>query len=272
MKRFKLILKYFSENKQIMNNLSDHDREAFWRDGFFILRNFVDIEKCVELRNIAEEHLFDRRGPIEYEVDLQYPGSPRDVDAEGGATSRRLLQAFARHKKFRYWAQAEQVVAILSKLFDSAEISLTQSHHNCVMTKQPGYSSDTGWHQDNRYWSFCEENLITVWLALGAEEIQNGCLHVIKGSHRQRFHQDSFDEAQFLRTDLAENRRLVDKSMPVELAVGDVLFFHSRLLHAAGRNLEDKPKLSLVFTYHTKKNRPIENSRSARFPEICLIK
>ena len=37
------------------------------------------------------------------------------------------------------------------------------------MTKAKTYSSATLWHQDNRYWSFEEENLISVWLALGDE-------------------------------------------------------------------------------------------------------
>ena len=138
------------------------------------------------------------------------------------------------------------------------------------MTKQPGYSSETMWHQDNRYWSFDEENLISVWLALGDEDIQNGCLQVIKGSHREEIDPDRFDAAQFLRTNLASNRKLIDQSIPLELSLGDALFFHSRLLHAAGKNLTGKTKLSIVFTYHEKNNRPVLNSRSARFPDITI--
>jgi len=258
------------KNNLIMVNFLEHDREAFWRDGYFILRDFVQEKQCIELRDIAKQHLMSQLAPVEYEVDVQYPGSPKNRDAEGGSTPRRLLQAFSRHKKFRYWAQSEQLVSVLAKLFGSADISLSQCHHNCIMTKQPGYSSETMWHQDNRYWSFDEENLISVWLALGDEDIQNGCLQVIKGSHREEIDPDRFDAAQFLRTNLASNRKLIDQSIPLELSLGDALFFHSRLLHAAGKNLTGKTKLSIVFTYHEKNNRPVLNSRSARFPDITI--
>ena len=138
------------------------------------------------------------------------------------------------------------------------------------MTKHPGYSSATLWHQDNRYWSFDEQNLISVWIALADETPANGCLRVIPGSHVLDIEPGRFDAALFLRTDLEENKSLLQDAKPVELKRGDVLFFHSRLFHAAGRNLTDEVKLSVVFTYHESANRPIENTRSARFPSIRL--
>ena len=58
--------------------------------------------------------------------------------------------------------------------------------------------------------------------------------------------------------------------MTLELAVGDVLLFSSRLFHAAGRNDTDAVKLSLVFTYHAPDNRPIPGTRSAQYPSIAL--
>ena len=51
---------------------------------------------------------------------------------------------------------------------------------------------------------------------------------------------------------------------------GDVLFFHSRLFHAAGRNLSEETKFSLVFTYHEAGNRPITGTRSSRFPSVMV--
>ena len=250
--------------------LSEFDSAAFWRDGFLIRRGLADPEACESLLAIAKNHLAGQLAPIEYEVDLKYPGAPENSCAEGATTARRLLQAFSRHDDFRNWAQAEQVLLTISSFFESSEISLSQCHHNCVMTKQPGYSSVTRWHQDNRYWSFDEENLISVWLALGKEDISNGCLRVIPGSHSLELSAGRFDAAQFLRGDIIANKKLVTEAVPVELGFGDVLFFHSRLLHAAGRNLTDETKFSLVYTYHLTSNRSISNTRSARFPDVVL--
>jgi len=49
-----------------------------------------------------------------------------------------------------------------------------------------------------------------------------------------------------------------------------MLFFHSKLFHAAGRNLTDTIKYSVVFTYHDVDNHPIASTRSARFPSIKI--
>ncbi len=253
------------------SSLNDIDAAAFERDGYIVVRNMVAEKRCGELRNIASDHLKQLIAPIEFEVDVSYPGAPLDANSPGADTSRRLLQTFARDEAFRLWALDPEVKRILSGLLQTDEdLSVSQCHHNCIMTKAPGFSSVTLWHQDNRYWAFDYENLVSVWLALGEEGKVNGCLRVIPGSHKLGLDSGRFDSAMFLRPDLAENKLLIQQGRTVELGPGDVLFFHSRLFHAAGRNLSDETKLSVVFTYHQTSNKPIRNTRSARFPSIIL--
>ena len=138
------------------------------------------------------------------------------------------------------------------------------------MTKHPGYSSATLWHQDVRYWSFDRPDLVSLWLALGTETADNGALMVIPGSHRLDLDRGRLDRDLFLRPDLAENRALIEQAITLELTAGDVLLFSSRLFHAAGRNDTDAVKLSLVFTYHAADNHPIPGTRSAQYPSIML--
>ena len=138
------------------------------------------------------------------------------------------------------------------------------------MTKQPDYSSVTGWHQDVRYWSFERPELVSVWLALGDETLENGALSVIPGSHRIDLAPGQFDQPLFLREDIAENQLLLARRVPVTLQAGDVLFFHCRTLHAAGANRTQATKFSLVFTYHAADNRPLGGSRSASLPSIAI--
>jgi phytanoyl-CoA hydroxylase len=152
----------------------------------------------------------------------------------------------------------------------SERILLSQCHHNCVMTKSPGFSSVTLWHQDVRYWAFERPELVSVWLALGAETAENGALRVIPGTHREMLPADRYDDALFLRHDLPENQALIARARTVELEQGDVLIFHSRAFHAAGRNQTDRVKLSGVFTYHTADNHPLPHTRSACYASIEL--
>lgn len=255
-------------------NTSSHSFTAeqvaqFSRDGYQIVRGLVPADACARMRASAERDLAAAVPPIEYEADTQYPGAPQSLEAPGGRTVRRLLQAYARDAGFREWATAASIITRLKQLL-GPQIALSQAHHNCVMTKDPAYSSLTSWHRDIRYWAFERPELVSVWLALGEERRDNGCLLLLPGSHAMEFDASRLDEAQFLRNDVAENAALLQTQIYAELNPGDVLFFHCRLFHAAGHNRAAQTKFSAVFTYHTAGNPPLPGTRSAAMPEIPL--
>jgi phytanoyl-CoA hydroxylase len=138
------------------------------------------------------------------------------------------------------------------------------------MTKHPRYGSLTNWHRDSRYWSFDQENLVSVWIALGEESNANGGLWFVPGSHRMVFDPEKFDQAKFFRSDLAQNNEIIETALSPTLAAGDAVFFHSNTLHSANQNLTDRVKFSLVYTYHGRSNPPKPGTRSASKPEVAL--
>ncbi len=245
------------------------DVARFERDGFVVVRELAAPALCEAMHTLVQRHLTGALAPVEYEADTGYPGAPATRDAPGGRTVRRLLQAYARDPLFGEWAVSESLGGRLRQLLGPA-VALSQAHHNCVMTKSPAFSSVTGWHQDIRYWSFQRPELVSVWLALGPERPENGGLLLVPGSHRIDFRREQFDEARFFRTDLEENRTLLDGQTSADLDRGDVLFFHARLLHAAGPNQTSLTKLAAVFTYHAADNTPLAGTRSASLPDILL--
>ena len=241
--------------------------QRFARDGYLVLRGALDAEQCGALKNVILDALNPLIGPAEFEADVGYPGAPAERDQQGGHTPRRLLHAVSRDRQFLAAASQPQVVAYLKTLLGGSVV-LSQCHHNCVMTKHPGYSSATLWHQDIRYWSFDEPELVSAWFALGEEQRHNGALRVIPGSHLIELDRGRLDRDLFLRPELEENRTLIRSAETVTLAPGDVLLFHCRTYHAAGKNLSDQVKLSPVFTYHHRDNQPIPGTRSASYPGI----
>ena len=251
------------------SGFSAADIERFVRDGYVVVRRLAPEELRARMLEVARSDLAEAVPPLEYEADVKYPGAPASHEAAGGRTVRRLLQATARDPLFHQWATSTVLAARLRQLLGD-HVELSQAHHNCVMTKDPRYSSVTSWHRDIRYWAFDRPELVSVWLALGAERRENGCLLVLPGSHRMEFLPEQLDAAQFLRTDVEANRALLQRETPVELDAGDVLFFHSRLFHAAGSNTTGETKFSVVHTYHAADNRPISGTRSAALPDIPL--
>jgi phytanoyl-CoA hydroxylase len=251
-------------------NLSATETADFARDGFLIRRQLIDMSLLNEIRNQTKQHLLQRLPPFELEATLGYPKAPKSVSATGGDTIRRLLLAYTRDSAYREWAKNRVVKAILQQLFDSEAVYLVQSHHNCVMTKQPEYSSKTMWHRDIRYWQFANDELINSWLAMGTENNENGCLKVIPGSHRWNTDADMVDEELFLKVDHPDAKPWLDQAVDVELQAGDVLFFHAALFHAANHNVTDQPKFSLVYSYHGADNHPLTDSKSTRYEEVLL--
>jgi phytanoyl-CoA hydroxylase len=219
--------------------------------------------------DVTRDHLRRLVSPIEFEADLNYPGAPASRTAAGGRTVRRLKQALSRDFVFIEWVMQPAVSVRLRQLLGET-VYCPLAHHNCIMTKAPEFSSETGWHQDLRYWSFPRPELVNVWLALGDERPENGCLKVIPGTHRMTFDRSRFDDDLFLRPDLEENAALMATARHVELAAGDVLFFHSRTFHAASRNHTDETKYSVVFTFRGADNPPRPGTRSAAYPELLL--
>jgi phytanoyl-CoA hydroxylase len=247
--------------------LTPQEVEEFWRHGFLVVRAVADSSRLIRLREAVRRQLPAHIDPAEYEADLQYPGAPTARNAPGGRTTRRLLRAYSRDDAFRDWSTAREVVDPVRQLLGE-RVLLSQAHHNCIMTKQPEYSSRTGWHQDVRYWSFERGELISVWLALGPESADNGGLSFLPGTHRVDIAPDRFDDAKFLRTESSENQALIATRATPTLEAGDMILFHCRTFHAAGTNRTDTPKWSLVYTYHAADDHPAPGTRSASLPSI----
>lgn len=254
----------------LSDRLTGDEVRFFEEKGYLIVRRLLDEQTRRRMLDRTQQDLRNLVEPIEFEAELQYPGAPDSFESEGGKTARRLKAAHERDPVFLEFLRRPPVRNRLAQLLGQPVVMPT-AHHNCIMTKQPRFSSDTGWHQDIRYWRFQQTDLVTLWLALGAEHSENGCLKVIPGSHLLAYSRERFDDELFLRTDLPENQQLISKSEYVELSSGDVLLFHCRLFHSATRNFSDQPKFSAVFTFHGPDNQPVPDTRSSAMPEIGLF-
>jgi phytanoyl-CoA hydroxylase len=237
--------------------------------GYVVISRFVPADVLVRLNETARAQLAARADPLEFEADLQYPGAPKSRMADGGTTVRRLLDAYNRDPVFAQCGASAAVRDWMEAYFGE-RVLMSRAHHNCVMTKHPLYGSLTGWHRDIRYWSFDREDLVSAWFALGNEDIDNGALWFVPGSHRMAFDGDRYDAAKFFRSDRADNAGIISTGESPRLAPGDAVFFHCKTLHSAGQNRSNAVKFSLVYSYHGRSNSPTAGTRSSSKPEIPL--
>ena len=257
--------------------LTEQEIEAFDEQGFLVLRNFLATEQCSAILDVALAHLKHKIEPIESEIDYdvkskEYRTHVSDyssLEAKEVSTVRRLRQVYDRDILFKEWMENEKIRPILKQLLKD-EVMLTTAHHNSIMTKMPVSSKETSWHQDRRYWSYSDDNLISVWLALGEENSEKGVLEFIPKSHKIHFSQEQFDEKEYLSLSYAKNLSLIERKKSFSLNKGDIVLFHCKLLHRANKNSTSTPKISFVYTVKGKRTEVLKGSRSAQYREILL--
>ena len=234
--------------------LTKEQVQSFHTNGFILLKQFADPELCDEIKELAGNHLYEMVEPIESEEEYQQRRS-------GTKTTRRLRQVYDREPLFKAWMRNHDIRPILEQLLGETPVLLL-AHHNSIMTKLPHVSTVTTWHQDIRYWHFENDNLLSVWLSLGNEYLENGLLEFIPGSHKMKFRADQFDGNAGFRDDLPENKTIIANRVHYELNKGDVVLFHAKTLHYANKNVSDEPKISFVYSLRGISNKPISGTRS----------
>lgn len=254
--------------------LSGEEIEQFNCNGFLVLKNFLEPNICDEIYQKAKYHLDNKIEP--FESDSEYHNSSKlvrenstnynsNIDTD---SIRRLRQVYTRELVFKNWMENKKIRPILQQLLDD-QVVVTTAHHNSIMTKLPYVSTETNWHQDRRYWQYSDNNLVSIWLALDAECSENGLLEFIPNSHNVEFDENYFDNKEYF-IDISQNKKWITSKVSTNLCKGDVVIFHSLLLHRANRNITNTPKISFVYTVKGSNTKAISGSRSAMFPEVSL--
>ena len=235
-------------------NLTHNQKKEFHENGFLVLKRFAQKNICDDILKQAQKELDEKIAP--YETEQEYYN-----EVESSVTIRRLRQVYQRNDLFKAWMENQEILPILEDLLQD-KVVLTLAHHNSIMTKQAKISTVTFWHQDRRYWNFKNDDLISVWLCLDDEYLENGLLEFIPGSHKLNFEKDQFDKNSNFLDNHVKNKELIKKRVHQNLFKGDVVLFHCKTLHHASKNMSKKNKISFVYTVKALSNDAIKNTRS----------
>ena len=134
------------------------------------------------------------------------------------------------------------------------------------------------WHQDKSYWPDANSNpVITVWLSFVDVTTENGCLHVIPRTQRQKvlsYHADTYSSTGYTELDDKHARLLADgraTALPVKAGTG--ILFNDRLVHCSTPNNSDHVRWSVDLRYQPTDQDPMPQhgvgflARSRAHPE-----
>lgn len=144
------------------------------------------------------------------------------------------LKAISHHAK---------LLAVAKKLIGDKEPEMFQ---DMALVKPPRLGREKPWHQDHAYFDYpLGTPVLGVWIALDAATIENGCMQLLPGRHREG------PITHFQRRDwqICDNVIMGTKSVAAPLPPGGLLLFDGLLPHGTPHNSSANRRRALQFHY-----------------------
>ena len=235
--------------------------QTYHRDGYLFIKGFFDKTEIEKLYETALQDDAMRKNAL-------------DLNDQTGKKTKLSLWFTPGNDVFGYMTRSQRVIKSIAPLLDS-DASVCHFHSK-LMQKEPRVGGAWEWHQDYGYWYknqfMFPDQLISVMVALTEANKQNGCLQIIKGSHKLgRVNHGFAGEQVGADMTMVENAL---KTMPLiycELEPGDALIFHSNLLHRSEANLSDRPRLSIISCYCSQSNLAYNETSTAWKVPVSIV-
>ena len=198
-----------------------------------------------------------------------------DFSDTSGKHTRLTLWFTPGNDSFGLMSRSERLVYGVQQLLDGEDGSVCHFHSK-VMQKEPYTGGAWEWHQDYGYWYkngfLYPEAMISVMVALTEANKQNGCLQVLKGSHKmQRFEHSFVGEQQGADLDFVKEAEKRCELVYAELQPGDVLFFHSNILHRSDANRSEHARWSVISAYNLSYNKPFREKHMSCIEPVNIV-
>jgi ectoine hydroxylase-related dioxygenase (phytanoyl-CoA dioxygenase family) len=238
-------------------NLTAEQISTYQKDGCLEVKDFLSNEEVKKLQDIAFEDGVMRKHAF-------------DLNDQTGKKTKLTLWYKPGNDTYGLLTRSNRMIASVNELMEGD--SAVCHFHSKLMQKEPKVGGAWEWHQDYGYWYKNEfllpEQMMSVMIAITDANKANGCLQVIKGSHKMGRIEHGFAGEQ-----VGASQHYVDLALKtmelayVEIKAGDALFFHSNTLHRSEANTSDTARWSLISVYNRAANIPYnEPSQSSTVP------
>lgn len=237
-----------TEKIEVPNIVSDKECQFFIENGYLVVPNLLSDKEIEELR---QDTVTLARGEYECDNMKPLPNSVTDEEAIG-----RVLCIHQPHfvsETIEKYVKHPKICGILSQI-TAAHLPFWDGSVKCMQSmlfvKPPNFQGQA-WHQDEIYIPTRDRSLIGAWIAMDDATVENGCLWVLPGSHRQGYLYPQRNHENPDEFDFAQESYGFDGSeeVPVEVTTGTLVFFNGYLLHRSRKNRGDTFRRVLVNHY-----------------------
>jgi ectoine hydroxylase-related dioxygenase (phytanoyl-CoA dioxygenase family) len=242
------------------SRLTEAQKAQYNQDGYLIVPDLFSPEEISLLYGLATE-------------DTNLRSHAFDLNDQNGKRTKLTLWFTPGEDTYSLLTRSQRMVSAVQTLLGKGEVC---HFHSKLMQKEPKVGGAWEWHQDYGYWYkngfLYPKAMISVMVAFTEATRQNGCLQVLKGSHKMgRFEHLFAGEQQGADRPFVEEALKICERVYVELQPGDALFFHSNLLHMSEANLSDKPRWSLISAYNLSYNVPFREKNTSCITPVQVV-
>ena len=218
----------------------------FHADGFLAVENVyspAEVESYLRAIEDAVNADGTEGGPRDGVIGYESGVDGRSLSGEARQLAVRKLHGFSKGVPALGAAGSHPALVGLCERLLGEPVSMIQ---DMALLKPPGGGAEKPWHQDTAYFALKTPlSVIGTWTALDPATTENGCMHVIPGSHlagpRPHYH----DRDCQLPDDVVD----VPSDVVVPLRPGGVLLFSGLIHHGTPPNLSTSRRRALQFHY-----------------------
>jgi ectoine hydroxylase-related dioxygenase (phytanoyl-CoA dioxygenase family) len=241
-----------------MAPLTEAQVADYERDGYVVVKGLYTKEEIELLHQAA---LADRA--------LDQKSFGRN-DGEGG-TVRLSLWNHPGDNVYGMFARSERLVDSMEQLLGGE----VYHYHSKMILKDAKVGGAWAWHQDYGYWYHfgCMYPLMaSASIAVDPATKENGCLQLIKGSHKMGRIDHALTGEQ-AGADMERVNAALDRMELVycEMDPGDVVFFDGNVLHRSDQNKSDNPRWSMVVAFNAARNDPYKEGQHPGYTPLSKV-
>ncbi|XP_042208028.1 LOW QUALITY PROTEIN: L-proline trans-4-hydroxylase-like [Homarus americanus] len=169
-------------------------------------------------------------------------------------------------------AKTQRVAGTMEQLMGGDEV---YHYHAKLIMKEAKTGGTFLWHQDYGYWyrnGCLYPDMASVFIPVDDTDRANGCLQVLRGSHRLG-RVDHLDIADQLGADpeRVEQAQKVLEHIYVEMKARDMLFFHCNLLHTSDQNSSDRRRWVFIVSFNKRSNNPYKEHHHPQYTPMTKV-
>jgi 2-aminoethylphosphonate dioxygenase len=207
---------------------------SFQRDGYLLLRGFFNRDEVAEITRWTEE-----LASAPEEVGRHWVYREASLLDPEDRIIQRIENFCPFHEGFDRLVRHGRLMETVSRLFGEQAILFKEK----INFKMPGGAGFKA-HQDQQAgWSTYAPLFITALVGIDASTLENGCLEVAPGWHKQGLLGEEWKPL--------DDQRIAEVGLkPVPTSPGDVLLFDSYVPHASAENMTGAARRILYLTYN----------------------